>query len=39
VHIAAMLPHLARVVFHLDVDDEGLDHAITVLSDIIKAGR
>ncbi|WP_433377328.1 threonine aldolase family protein [Actinoplanes sp. CA-142083] len=39
VHIAAMLPHLARVVFHLDVDDDGLDQAITVLSDIVKAGR
>jgi threonine aldolase len=39
VHLAAMLPHLARVVFHLDVDDDGLDQAITVLSDVLKAGR
>jgi len=39
VHLAAMLPRLARVVFHLDVDDDGLDQAITVLSDLLKAGR
>lgn len=39
VHISAMLPHLARIIFHLDVDDEGLDQTITVVSDILKAGR
>jgi threonine aldolase len=39
VHIVAMLPHLARAAFHLDVDDDGLDQAITVLSDLLKAGR
>ncbi|MCU7725656.1 beta-eliminating lyase-related protein [Actinoplanes sp. KI2] len=39
VHIAAMLPHLARVVFHLDVDDNGLDQAITVLSEILDRSR
>ncbi len=30
--IAAMLPRLARLVVHLDVDDEGIDEAISVLS-------
>ncbi|GIE84855.1 threonine aldolase family protein [Actinoplanes regularis] len=30
--IAAMLPKLARLVVHLDVDDEGIDEAIAVLS-------
>jgi threonine aldolase len=39
VHIAAMLPHLARIVFHLDVDDDGLDQAITVLSEILAQSR
>jgi threonine aldolase len=39
VHIAAMLPHLARIVFHLDVDDDGLDQAITVLSEILDRSR
>jgi threonine aldolase len=39
VHISAMLPHLARIIFHLDIDDEGLDQTITVLSDVLKAGR
>jgi threonine aldolase len=39
VHIAAMLPHLARIVFHLDVDDNGLDQAITVLSEILDQSR
>lgn len=33
--LAPMLPHLARLVTHLDVDDEGLDQAITVLSGIL----
>ena len=39
VHIAAMLPHLARIVFHLDVDDNGLDQASTVLSEILDQSR
>ncbi len=34
--LAPMLPHVARVVTHLDVDDEGLDRAITVLSSILR---
>jgi threonine aldolase len=33
--LAPMLPHLARLVTHLDVDDEGLDQAIAVLSSIL----
>jgi threonine aldolase len=33
--LAPMLPHLARLVTHLDVDDEGLDQAISVLSQIL----
>ncbi|WP_436522106.1 threonine aldolase family protein [Actinoplanes sp. HUAS TT8] len=32
VMIAAMLPQLARLVVHLDVDDEGIDEAISVLT-------
>jgi threonine aldolase len=39
VHISAMLPHLARIIFHLDVDDEGLDRTIKVLSEILRGGR
>ena len=39
VHIAAMLPHLARIVFHLDVDDNGLDQATTVLAEILDQSR
>jgi threonine aldolase len=30
--IAAMLPKLARLVVHLDVDDDGIDEAVSVLS-------
>ena len=33
--IAAMLPHVARLVTHLDLDDEGVDQAIEVLSDLL----
>ncbi|MEU8243779.1 GntG family PLP-dependent aldolase [Actinoplanes missouriensis] len=33
--IAAMLPRTARLVTHLDVDDEAVDHAINVLSDLL----
>lgn len=33
--IAPMLPSIARVVTHLDVDDSGLDQAITVLSGLL----
>ncbi|BCJ45370.1 threonine aldolase [Actinoplanes ianthinogenes] len=32
VQIAAMLPKLARLVVHLDVDDAGIDEAISVLT-------
>jgi threonine aldolase len=39
VHLAPMLPHLARLVTHLDIDDEALDRAITVLSAILAAVR
>ncbi|WP_203820811.1 threonine aldolase family protein [Paractinoplanes ferrugineus] len=35
VHIAAMLPHLARVVVHLDIDDNAVDQAIAVLTGIL----
>jgi threonine aldolase len=35
VHIAAMLPQLARIVVHLDIDDTALDQAITVLTAIL----
>jgi threonine aldolase len=30
--IAPMLPHLARLVTHLDIDDDGIDQAFAVLS-------
>jgi threonine aldolase len=30
-----MLPHLARLVTHLDVDDDGVDQAISVLGGIL----
>ncbi|MBL7256514.1 threonine aldolase family protein [Paractinoplanes lichenicola] len=33
--IAPMLPDIARVVTHLDVDDEGLDQAIVVLGGLL----
>jgi threonine aldolase len=33
--IAAMLPGLARLVTHLDVDDDGIDRAISVLSTLL----
>jgi threonine aldolase len=33
--LAPMLPHLARLVTHLDVDDAGIDQAIEVLSDLL----
>ncbi|WP_097319949.1 threonine aldolase family protein [Paractinoplanes atraurantiacus] len=33
--IAPMLPKIARVITHLDVDDAGVDRAIEVLSDIL----
>jgi threonine aldolase len=39
VHISAMLPHLARIIFHLDVDDQGLEQATKVLSEILRAGK
>jgi len=35
--IAPMLPRIARVVTHLDVDDEGIDQAIAVLSGLLSA--
>ena len=33
--IAAMLPRLARLVTHLDVDDAGIDRAIEVLGGLL----
>jgi threonine aldolase len=33
--IAPMLPHLARLVTHLDVDDAGIDRAVGVLSGLL----
>jgi threonine aldolase len=36
--LAPMLPHLARLVTHLDVDDNGIDRAIDVLSGLLAAG-
>ncbi len=38
VHLAPMLPHLARLVTHLDVDDAGVDQAVDVLSSLLAAG-
>jgi threonine aldolase len=35
--LAPMLPHLARLVTHLDVDDDGIDQAIEVLSTLLAA--
>jgi threonine aldolase len=36
--LAPMLPHLARLVTHLDVDDNGIDQAIDVLSPLLARG-
>jgi threonine aldolase len=33
--IGAMLPRVARVVTHLDVDDDGIDQAISVLRELL----
>ena len=33
--IAAMLPQVARLVTHLDLDEAGVDQAIDVLSDLL----
>ncbi|MEV0898075.1 GntG family PLP-dependent aldolase [Actinoplanes sp. NPDC049802] len=33
--ISAMLPRVARLVTHLDLDDEAMDHAIDVLSELL----
>jgi threonine aldolase len=38
VHIAPMLPALARLVTHLDVDDEAVDRAAAVLGELLSAG-
>ena len=35
--IAAMLPRLARLVTHMDVDDAGIDRAIEVLGGLLRA--
>ncbi|MFC7532663.1 threonine aldolase family protein [Actinoplanes sp. GCM10030250] len=35
VFIAAMLPRTARLVTHLDLDDDGVDHAISVLRGLL----
>ena len=37
--IAAMLPRTARLVTHLDVDDDGIDQAIDVLTRLLTGGR
>ncbi|MEV8507638.1 GntG family PLP-dependent aldolase [Actinoplanes sp. NPDC051475] len=37
VHIVAMLPRTARMITHLDVDDDGIDRAAEVLSDLLRA--
>jgi len=37
VHIAVMLPRIARVVTHLDVDDDDTDRAIEVLTGLLRA--
>ncbi|MFI5896034.1 threonine aldolase family protein [Actinoplanes sp. NPDC051513] len=39
VYISAMLPRLARIIFHLDIDDDGLEQTTKVLSEILRAGR
>jgi threonine aldolase len=36
--LAPMLPHLARLVTHLDVDDNGIDQAIDVLGPLLARG-
>jgi threonine aldolase len=33
--ITAMLPRLARLITHLDVDDAGIDRAIEVLTGLL----
>jgi threonine aldolase len=33
--LAPMLPHLARLVTHLDLNDDGVDRAVSVLSTIL----
>ncbi len=33
--LAPMLPHLARLVTHLDVDDDGVDRAVAVLGGLL----
>ncbi len=35
VHLVAMLPQVARIITHLDIDDNGLDQTISVLSGIL----
>ncbi|BCJ51111.1 threonine aldolase [Actinoplanes sp. NBRC 14428] len=35
--ITVMLPRLARAIPHLDVDDAGVDRAISVLTDLLRA--
>jgi threonine aldolase len=35
--ISALGPTFARLVTHLDVDDDGLDHAATVLTRLLRA--
>ncbi len=34
--VSAMAPHLARAVTHLDVDDDGIDQAIEVLTGLLR---
>jgi threonine aldolase len=35
--LAAMLPRTARLVTHLDVDDDAIDHAVEVLTGLLAA--
>jgi threonine aldolase len=39
VHIGAMLPQLVRLAVHLDIDDNALDQAISVLTSILADDR
>ena len=38
VHLSALGPTFARLVTHLDVDDEGIAHASSVLAGLLRAG-
>jgi threonine aldolase len=34
--VSVLGPHVARLVTHLDVDDDGIDRAIAVLGDLLR---